>query len=459
VDGRAGRRRLWGWYLFDWANQPYNTLLLTFIFAPYFVTAVAPDPVSGQAMWGTMLAITGTAIALLAPVLGAVADTGGSRRGWLVLFSALYVGGAFALWWAAPGLSAAGIVCILVAFGIGMVGLEFGIVFTNAYLPEIARGPEIGRVSGAGWAMGYAGGVASLAVILLAFAENESGRTLAGVAPALGLDPAAREGTRAAGPFTALWYLVFVIPFFLWVPGAERPRSAGGDRRAAIRRGLSGLATTVRALHRRRSLAAYLGGSMLWRDGLNGIYAFGGLYAAGVLGWSVVQIGIFGIVAAVVGAAAAWAGGRADARLGPRPVIARAIVALIAVCLVVLGTSREMVLLVPVGPDSILPDLAFYLCGAAIGSAGGILQSASRTMMVRQADPARMTEAFGLYALSGKATAFLAPALVAAMTAATGDQRLGVAPLILLFLAGLVLLSFVRPEGERAETWAASRIS
>lgn len=447
MAGRAGRRQRWGWYLFDWANQPYNTLLLTFVFAPYFVTAVAPDPVTGQAMWATMLAVTGTAIALLAPLLGAVADGAGSRRGWLVLFSALYMGGAAALWWAAPGMAADGIVWVLLAFGVGMVGLEFGIVFTNAFLPEIASGAEIGRVSGTGWAMGYAGGVVSLLLMLALFAENAAGRTLLGSAPALGLDAAAREGTRAAGPFTALWYLVFVIPFFLWVPG--RAGGRGGATGPALRRGAARLGETLRSLPRRQSLAAYLAGSMLWRDALNGIYAFGGVYAAGVLGWSVVQIGIFGVLAAVVGAFACWFGGFADARHGPKPVIAAAILALIAVCMVVVTTARDMVLLLPVDPASSLPDVAFYLCGAAIGSAGGILQAASRTMMVRQADPARMTEAFGLYALSGKATAFLAPALVAMATTATGDQRLGVAPLILLFLAGLVLLSFVRPDGER----------
>jgi len=451
VAGGAERRRRWGWYLFDWANQPYHTLLLTFVFAPYFATAVAPDPVTGQAQWGTMLALAGAAIALLAPVLGAVADAGGSRRPWLVAFSVLYMAGAGALWWAAPGLSPTAVPAVLLAFAVGMVGLDCGTVFTNAYLPEIARGRAIGQVSGTGWAVGYAGGVVALALVLALFAEDASGRTLLGTAPVLGLDPAAREGTRFVGPFTALWYLVFAIPFFLWVPAAAPARPGRGARRGRVGRGLAGLAATLRTLPRRPSLAAYLAGSMLWRDALNGVFAFGGLYAGGVLGWSVVAIGIFGIVAAVVGAAAAWAGGHADARLGPKPVIAAAILALVAVCLVVLTTARDRVLMVPVGPASILPDVAFYLCGAAIGAAGGILQAASRTMMVRQADPGRMTEAFGLYALSGKATAFLAPALVALVTAATGDQRLGVAPLILLFLAGLVLLSFVRPEGERRE--------
>ncbi|MFD1913105.1 MFS transporter [Halodurantibacterium flavum] len=447
--GRTNQRRIWGWYFFDWANQPYNTLLLTFIFGPYFASAVASDPVRGQEIWGWMLSATGLCIALLAPLLGAIADSGGKRRPWIVLWSALYLGGSFALWWAVPGMD--NTLPILLAFAVGMIGLEFGIIFTNAMLPDLAPRSEIGRVSGSGWAFGYVGGVLSLAVMLLLLAENDAGVTLIGQPPALGLDPGMREGTRAVGPFTALWYLVFVIPFFLWVPETGKGRLPPD----ALRRGITDLARTLRSLPRRTSLSAWLGSSMLYRDALNGIYAFGGIYAAGVLGWSIVQIGVFGIMAAITGAIFCWIGGRADRRLGPRPVIVTSILALIGVCLVVVLTDRSRVLGLPVAEGSSLPDIVFYICGGLIGGAGGALQAASRTMMVHQADPARMTEAFGLYALSGKATAFLAPALVAATTAITNDQGMGVLPLMGLFILGLVLLVWVKPEGEGTKPWHA----
>jgi len=441
-------RRIWGWYFFDWANQPYNTLLLTFIFAPYFAASVAPDPVLGQKYWGWMLSITGITIACLAPVLGAIADSAGRKRPWIVLWSLLYVAGSFALWWAIPGTDA--LVFVLVAFGIGMIGLEFGIIFTNAILPSLGTREEIGRISGSGWAFGYVGGVMSLAIMLLFLAENDSGRTLVGMEPLFGLDPAMREGTRSVGPFTALWYLVFVVPFFLWVPEAGRARAAPG----IVRRGLRDMLRTLRGLPRHPSLLAYLGSSMFYRDALNGIYAFGGIYAAGVLGWSIVQIGVFGIMAAVTGAIFCWIGGRADRALGPKPVIVVCILGLIAVCLVVVTTDRTMLMGIALPSGSGVPDIAFYICGGVIGAAGGALQASSRTMMVRQANPARMTEAFGLYALSGKATSFLAPGLVALATQVTENQRLGVAPLIGLFLIGLVLLVWVKPQGESAASWA-----
>ncbi|MBK5925997.1 MFS transporter, partial [Rhodobaculum claviforme] len=246
------RRRIRAWYMFDWANQPYNTLLLTFIFAPYFVSSVAPDPVSGQAMWGAMLAVAGIGIALTAPVLGAIADSAGRWRPWLVLWSVFYVVGAWALWWAAPGTE--GVVWVLVAFAIGMVGLEFGIVFANALLPGLAPRGALGRISGTGWALGYAGGVVALALTLVFLAEGEDGRTLAGLAPPFGLDAEAREGTRAVGPFTALWYVVFVLPLFLMIPEHDRVRRAPG----AVRAGLVGLGRSLRGLPRHPSLLAYL---------------------------------------------------------------------------------------------------------------------------------------------------------------------------------------------------------
>ena len=196
--------------------------------------------------------------------------------------------------------------------------------------------------------------------------------------------------------------------------------------------------------------------SMLYRDGLNGMYAFGGIYAAGVLGWSVVDVGVFGILAIVTGALFCWLGGRFDSAFGPKPVIRASILTLALVAISIVFVSRESVFGMPVAEGSRLPDIAFYIVGALIGAAGGSLQAASRTMMVHQADPARMTEAFGLYALSGKATSFIAPLSIGVVTYLTGSQQLGVTPLILLFLLGLVLLAWVKPDGDRADTWSSA---
>ncbi|ABV95070.1 major facilitator superfamily (MFS) transporter [Dinoroseobacter shibae DFL 12 = DSM 16493] len=437
----AARKRIAGWMMFDWASQPYNTLLLTFIFSPYFATVVG-DPVAAQAMWGYMLTATGLTIAVLAPVLGALADQAGRRMPWILAFSVLYLVGASMLWIAVPGAEA--VVLILFCFGLGLIGMEFATIFTNAMLPDLGPKAELGRISGTGWAVGYAGGVVALILMLLFFAENEAGVTLLGIAPVFGLDPEMREGTRSVGPFVALWFVVFMIPFFLWV----RETPPVPPRRTDLRAGLKGLADTLRRLPGQRSLAAYLASSMFYRDALNGMYTFGGIYALGVLEWSVIDIGIFGIMAAITGAVFAYIGGFADRAFGPKPVIAVCIVILTGVGITIVSVSREAVFGMPVAPDSTLPDTIFYICGALIGAAGGVLQAASRTMMVRQASRGRMTEAFGLYALAGKATSFLAPLTIAIATDLSGTQSAGLIPLIALFLCGLGLLRFVHPDPE-----------
>ena len=441
----TARRRLWGWYAFDWASQPYSTLLLTFVFGPY-VTEVLGDGSAAQAAWGYGVGAAGVAIALLAPFLGAMADKGRGRMGWIVLFSCLYVAGALAPWFAMP--EGFPLVAVLALFALGIVGLEFTTIFTNAMLPGLGARRELGRISGTGTAIGYLGGLVALVAVLALFAEGDGGTTLLGLAPALGLDPEAREGTRFVGPFTAIWFVLFMIPFFLWV--REPPRPDALPLGAAARAALPELRATLVALPQRPSLAAFLGASMFYRDALNGFYVFGGLYAAGVLGWSITQIGIFGIFGIVAAAFFAWIGGRLDSRHGPKPVIVGCTALLTALAVATVFIGRERLFGMPVPPDSIAPDVAFYIVGAAIGSAGGALQAASRTMMVRQGEEAKMTEAFGLYALAGKFTAFLAPLLVGVATDLSGSQQAGIVPLVALFLVGLVLLRWVHPEGEPA---------
>ncbi len=436
------RRRIWGWFFFDWASQPYSTLLLTFIFAPY-VKELIGDGARAQSAWGFGIGLAGFAIAILAPILGAISDVSGNRLNWIRLFSVCYVVGAGMLWFAAPG--SFNLTTTLCWFALGMIGMEFATIFTNSMLPDLGTREEIGRISGNGWAFGYLGGLAALVIMLCLLAENaETGRTLIGIKPILGLDPAAREGTRAVGPLTALWYLVFMVPFFAFV---RDPKPAKAPR-GAVMAALGHLGETIRGLPRSPSLFAYLGSSMFYRDALNGLYFFGGIYASGVLDWSVTQIGIFGILAIVSGALFALLGGMADSRFGPKPVIRACIIVLTLVSIVTITISRDSVLGFALAPGSVLPDVLFFLIGAVIGAAGGVIQSASRTMMVRQARPDFMAEAFGLYALAGKATSFIAPTLIGVVTAMSHSQQIGILPLVFLFLLGLWLLRWVKPDGD-----------
>jgi UMF1 family MFS transporter len=442
----SAAKRIWGWYFFDWASQPYNTLLLTFVFAPY-IKEILGDGSRAQAAWGYGVGIAGLLIAAAAPVLGSMADRCGAhmRLRFIWGFSALYMVGAWGVWFASP--DAPNLTMTLIFFGIGLIGMEFATIFTNAMMPELGPRAAIGRISGTGWAFGYLGGLVALVLVLVLFAENAAtGTTLIGIPPVLGLDPALREGTRAVGPFTALWFAVFMIPFFAWV--REKPRRPRVALATAARMALPDLRAAFAALPGRPSLMAFLGASMLYRDALNGFYFFGGIYAAGVLGWNVIDVGVFGIIAIIAATIFAWIGGRCDAWVGPKPVIVVSIVTLVIATLAVIFISRDSVFGVVVPAGSRLPDTAFFVVGAVIGSAGGALQASSRSMLVTQADPAQMTTAFGLYALAGKATAFVAPFSVAIATDLTGSQKMGITPLLALFLFGLFLLIWVKPDGD-----------
>lgn len=451
----SARRRIWGWWFFDWASQPYNTLLLTFSFGPYFAEVARAHfatrgldaeaaSAASQVYWTATQTVTGLVIAVLAPVLGVIADGRGRKMPWIWAFSVMYVLGALALWWTVPQMPT--LFWAAFWFACGFIGMELATNFTNALMPSLAPQDEMGKISGTGFAFGYLGGVTALFLFLLFFADDEkTGKTLIGLSPAFGLDPSMREGTRSVGPFTAIWYLVFMVPFFLWV---REPAVAGGKRVGAA---VGGLARAIRALRHRPSLLAFLVASMFYRDALNATYALGGAFASNVMGWTVIQSGVFGIAAALAATFASWAGGRLDSSVGPKPVIVMAVIVLTATIVVMMNLTPDSFFGHVLPDGSSLPDMIFYGCGVMIGAAGGIAQAASRTLMVFHTSERDAAGDFGFYGLSGKATAFLAPGLVTLATAGLGSARLGIAPLVGLFLIGLVLMIWVKPQGERPQ--------
>ena len=449
----SAKKRIWGWWWFDWASQPFHTLLVTFVYGPFFATVAAAWFLStgldekaadaeAQALWSWALTLTGIFIGFGGPVMGAMADSSGQRRPWILVFSIMYVVGAGALWLTDP--AGANTWTMLVAFGIGFIGAEFALIFINAQLPGLVHEDEVGKVSGTGFAFGYVGGLAALAIMLVFFVEQAGGKTLAGLDPAFGyLNAENFEGTRAVGPFTALWFALFMIPYALWV------RDTPTGKRISFGAAMGIMLHAIKSVAKKRSLGTYLLSSMFYRDALNGLYSFGGVYATLVLDWSITLVGIFGIVALISSALFSWIGGKIDSAIGPKPVIVWSILALIGVVVVILFMSRESLFGIPLAPGSSLPDTIFFAVGVVIGGVGGALQSASRSLMVRHADPKAPTESFGLYGLSGRATSFVAPFLIGLVTTLTGSARLGVSPLIGLFLLGLVLLVWVKPGGEK----------
>ncbi|MEX0591573.1 MAG: MFS transporter [Xanthobacteraceae bacterium] len=442
------RRALWGWVFFDWACQPFFTLVTTFVYAPYFASVVVGDAARGQALWGFAAGAAGLVIALFSPILGAIADATGRRKPWIAAFGALLMLGASALWFGKPGHPDS-IALVLIAFVIGTIGAEFASVFNNAMMPTLVPPERLGRLSGLGWGMGYVGGLVSL-VITLGFlaADPQTGRTLAGLAPLFGLDPAAHEGDRATGPFTAIWFVVFVLPLLLFTPDGKKAMNL----LPAVRAGLHALARTVRKIGQYRDSAVFLLANMVYANGLGALFAFGGIYAAGNFGWGTIEIGVFGILLTIAASAGALAGGRLDDRLGSKQVVLGALVLLIAMSVAILSVDRDTVFFVvaaqPAAPGTglftSLPEQLYVLFGAIIGIAAGPLQASSRTLLARLAPPDQLGQFYGLFALSGKLTSFAGPLAVAAVTAASASQKAGISVLVAFFAVGALLLLTVR---------------
>jgi len=435
------------WIFFDWAAQPYFTLITTFVFAPYFATHVASDPASGQALWGFATAAAGLMIALMSPVLGAIADASGRRKPWIAAFGALLVTGSCLMWFGKPG-DVSVVPPLLLAYAIATIGVEFATVFNNAMMPSLVPPDKIGRLSGTGWATGYIGGILSLILVLGFLAANpDTGRTLFGFSPLFGLDPVTHEGDRITGPLTGIWFIIFVLPMFLLTPDypARRPL------RAALREGLTDLRQTLGELPKQKAMATFLLANMIYTDGLVSLFAFGGIYAAGTFGWHTIQIGTFGIILAIAGTFGAWLGGKLDDRLGPKQVITGSMLVLLFAISAILLVDKDSIFFVKVAPPapgaalfSGAAERAYLVLGCLIGAAGGPLQAASRTLLIRLAPKDRIAQYFGLFALTGKVTSFIGPLLIGAITAISASQKAGMATLVLFFVAGLALLVRVR---------------
>ena len=448
----TGLLALTGWVMFDWATQPFYTLVVTFLFAPYFVNGFVGDPVLGSTLWAYATGVAELIAAFLAPVLGAIADTGLPRKPWIAGFSVLLVIGLSGLWFAIPGRMDL-VPIVLLSFGLATIGAELATVFNNAMMPSLVSGKRLGTLSGIGWAIGYLGGLVSLFLVLgLLIPDASSGKTLLGLPPLIPPDATTQGGDRLIGPFSALWYLVFVLPLFLFTP--DRPTTV--REAVAVKAGVRQLARGVQDLVRRhRQVALFLLARMLYADGLGAIFAFGGIYAATVFGWGATELGLFGIVLTIAGTVGAALGGILDDRVGSKRMIVWTLCVFIISAIGVLSVDKTQILfLLPVEPKRVgSPPFAstgeqvYLLFAILIGLASGPIQSSSRTLLARICPTHKTTEFFGFFSFSGKITAFAAPLAIGVVTAATGSQRLGIATSLVFLLAGLALLQRVKAKG------------
>jgi len=436
----ASKLGKFSWAMFDWANQPYFTVVTTFIFAPYFTSHVASSSVEGQAYWGYTQAIAGILIAVLSPVFGSIADAGGRRKPWILFFAVVCAIGAFSLWWAVPGQQS-GIVWILAAIILGTIGVEFSLVFNNAMLPNLTPQSKMGRLSGFGWGLGYVGGLIALFIVLFGFSLPTE--------PLFGLDKATFEPDRITGPLSAVWFLVFIIPMLLFTPDTK---PTGISKKVAVQQGLGSLLTTLRSLKDYKNIVFFLIARMFYNDGILALIGFSGIYAAGLFGWGTTELGLFGILINVFAIAGCFLGGWLDDKMGSKPTIVISVLGLSFASVGVLSISHGQVLFglpaaMPVEDGALFgspAEMVFMGFAFIMGFFFGPAQASSRTLIARLSPPEKVGEFFGLFALSGKATAFVAPLLIGIVTSASGQQRPAMIIIFVFLMVGAALMSFVR---------------
>ena len=419
---RDRRRAIWSWCLYDWANSAFTTLVVTFIYSAYFTAAFADDPGRGTALWSRGITASALVIAALAPIAGALADRGGRRR-YLILCSLLCVAATAALTFVRPDQANA-VVIALGVFVVANVAFEIGLVFYNAFLPAVAAPERIGRVSGYGWGLGYVGGLLALVAALVVFVPET---------PPFGIPTAGGFNLRATNLLVAGWFLLFSIPAFVWL----RDESAAAGR-LDVGRAFRDLAATVRHLRRYRQVGLFLLARLFYNDGLVTIFAFGGIYAVGTFGFGFEDLVTFGIVINVGAGLGALAFGFVDDRIGGKATIGLSVAALAAATLLAAVAQTRT---------------AFWAAAVLVGVFAGPNQSASRSLMARFVPAKHESEFFGFFAFSGKVTSFLGPALLGVLSDVY-SQRVGVASLLVFFLAGGLIL---RRVDEREGVAAAGR--
>jgi UMF1 family MFS transporter len=421
---RESPRVVWSWALYDWANSAFTTLVVTFIYGTYFSEAMAPDAVTGTTWWGRAIGVSAVFIAVLSPLAGAAADRGGTRKRALAVATAVCVTGSTVLAFIAPGSTGAAMLALGI-FIVSNVAFEMGMVFYNAFLPSIAPADRIGRISGYGWGLGYVGGLVCMVVALVGFVQPD--------VPWFGLSKEAGFNVRATNLLVAVWFGVFSLPLFLFVPEQRTGAAALGLREA-----FADLRRTFLAIARYRVVLRYLVARLIYNDGLVTVFAFGGIYAAGTFGMELSEVILFGIAINVLSGLGAVIFGVVDDRLGGTRTI-----------LITLGALSVATLMAVWAPNRTW----FWVAGMLIGIFVGPNQSASRSLMARFVPARQQAEFFGFYAFSGKITSFLGPILLAEATSVFDSQRAGVATVLLFFVVGGWLLATV---DERAGIAAAA---
>ena len=414
------RKTIWGWALYDFGNSAFFTVIVSFTYGVFFATEIVPEGGTlGSVVWARGILISSLIIAVSSPFLGALADRGGHRRRYLFVTTAVAILATALLYFPTPGE----VLLALTIFVIANTAAELAQVFYFAYLPEISTHNNIGKISGYGWSLGYLGGLLVMGITLVGFVQAET--------PWFGVsagEEALFQNVRATTLVVAIWFAVFAIPIFRWVP---EPEVHGAPPLGELVRGtVSQLRSTLKDIRRYSQVARLLVARMIYNDGIGMIFGIGVIYTREVFGFTLTQAMQFGLVINFAAGLGALAMGFLDDRIGGKKTI---LISLVGLTFAVLWAT-----LAPSDSTN-----SIYLAGVVIGIFMGPAQAASRSLLGRFIPPEKETEFYGFFAFSGKSTAFIGTIAYIAMTTAFGSPRYGVGSIMVFFLIGGLILAKV----------------
>ena len=429
------KKTVFCWSIYDFANQPFTTLVITFIYGTFFTTVLADNEISGTILWSRGISITGIAVAVLSPIMGAIADRGGYRKFYLIFWTWVCILGSFLLWYPTIGQ----VTFALTVFVIANIGFEMGGVFCNAFLPEIAPKEKIGRVSGYGWSFGYVGGLLSLILALIFFIFPE--------VPLFNLDKTTHEHIRITNVMAGLWFAIFSIPTFLFV---KQDSNSGIGFKQVLSESFVQLKGTLIHIREYKEITKFLLARLIYNDGLITVFAFGGIYAAGTFGFTMQEIMIFAIVLNITAGLGAFLMGFLDDIIGGKMTIQISNIGLIIACSIAVFSPNGDIVSITfpfIGNVMITGKIMFWIAGVLIGIFSGPNQASSRSLMARFVPKDKVNEFFGFFALTGKATSFLGPILFGIITF-NFSQQTALWVVIFLFLIGLILFNKINFQDE-----------
>ena len=400
------KKRLY-YYLFDWANSPYSTIIITFIFSSYFVNVIAENKVQGTSLWGWTIALSGIFIALLSPIFGILADANKKLSKTIILLSTIIVcSGSFLLWFAIPSVNF--IIYTLIIIFLTNTFFEFSQVFYNSRLLDFKSNLSLGKFSGIAWGTGYLGGIVCLLIVLTFLILPEHNL--------LGLNKDKYEHIRFCGVIVCFWYLTFSIPFLIHYEHQKVDK-----KKLSFSKLLKLLLKTIKEKDKFNFLLA----RMFYTDGLITLFSFGGIYASGVFNFTFYEIIYFGIALNISAALGSFLLGYLEDIVGIKKILTISLMGLILLAFLILVIDNK---------------LLFWILGISLGFFIGSIQSSSRTALITVSSEKDLNQMFGLYAVSGKVTNFLGPMLVASFTLYFESQRAGMASILIFLIVGLILL-------------------